>query len=184
MSDGDLGTEPTRGEVGLPVFLSGALRGLVALVVFAMMALIFVDVFMRYLFSAPIPGGFEIVQFMLALLIFTALPLVTWAEGHIVVSIFEKFFVGKRGVVQKVGVLIVSIASLLLIAFLMWRQALSLHASQQITGFLEWPIFPIAYVMCALTLIAVGIQVAMLVHYLRYKVGRGAGNRTDEGARR
>lgn len=171
MSDLELAKDPTRGEVAIPAFLSRTLRALVALVVFAMMALIFVDVFMRYLFSAPIPGGFEIIQFMLAFLIFTALPLVTWADGHIVVSIFEKFFVGRRGVIQRIGVLIVSIASLLLIAFLMLRQAQSLHASRQVTGFLEWRIFPIAYVMCALSLIAVGIQAAMLWHYLRRGVG-------------
>lgn len=175
MSEGELGSEPTRGEVDLPVFVSAALRGLIALDVFAMMALIFVDVFLRYLFSAPIPGGFEIVQFMLAILIFTSLPLVTWAEGHIVVSIFEKFFVGRRGVIQKIGVTIVSIASLLLIAFLMWRQAESLQSSQQVTGFLEWRIFPIAYFMCALSLIAVAIQVIMLWHFLRHRPGGDAG---------
>lgn len=175
MSETDLGTEPTRGEVELPRALSGALRALIALDLFAMMALIFVDVFLRYLFSAPIPGGFEIVQFMLAILIFTSLPLVTWAEGHIVVSIFEKFFVGRRGLIQKVGVSVVSIAALLLIAFLMWRQAESLQSSQQVTGFLEWRIFPIAFFMCALSLIAVGIQFAMVWHFLRHRAGGDAG---------
>ncbi len=171
MSEAELVKDPTRGEVEIPAFLSRSLRALIALVVFAMMALIFVDVFMRYLFSAPIPGGFEIIQFMLAFLIFTSLPMVTWAEGHIVVSIFDKFFVGRRGVIQRICVMVVSIASLLLIAFLMWRQALSLHASRQVTGFLEWRIFPIAYVMCGLSLVAVGIQVAILWHYLRRGVG-------------
>lgn len=167
MSEIDFETETTAGNVALPAFLTKALRGLIAVVVFAMMALIFVDVFLRYLFSAPIPGGFEVVQFMLAILIFMALPLVTWAEGHIVVSIFEGFFVGRRGVVQRLFVMLASIGSLLLIAYLMWRQAESLHASRQVTGFLEWRIFPVAYVMCGLTLIAVCIQVAMLWHFLR-----------------
>lgn len=176
MSETELGTEPTRGEVDLPVFLSGALRGLIALDVFAMMALIFVDVFLRYLFSAPIPGGFEIIRFMLAILIFTALPLVTWAEGHIVVSVFDKFFVGRRGLIQKIGVSIVSIATLLLIAYLMWRQAESLQSSQQITGFLEWRIFPIAFFMCALSLIAVVIQLTMLWHFVRRRSGGNAGS--------
>ncbi len=177
MSETELGTEPTRGEIELPAFLTRLLRGLIAVVVFAMMAQIFVDVFLRYLFSAPIPGGFEIVQFMLAILIFTALPLVTWAEGHIVVSVFEGFFVGRVGTVQKIGVAVVSIASLLLIAYLMWRQADSLQASRQVTGFLEWRIFPVAYFMCALSLIAVAVQVAMLWHFLRHGLGGDAGAR-------
>jgi TRAP-type C4-dicarboxylate transport system permease small subunit len=161
-----------RGALPLPAFLTGTLKLLLALVVFAMMALIFVDVFLRYVFSAPIPGGFEIVKFMLAFMIFTALPLVTWSEGHIVVSLFDSFFTGRRGFVQRVAVMLVSAACLLLIAFLMWHQADSLRNSEQVTGFLEWPIYPIAYVMCAFSVIAVGVQIAMLWHFLRYGSGR------------
>ena len=162
-----------RGTVPIPRFLSKSLRGLIAVDVFAMMALIFVDVFLRYVFSAPIPGGAEIIQFMLAVMIFTALPLVTWAEGQIDVSLFEGYFTGRRGAVQRVCVMTFSAACLVLIAYLMWHQAYSLQASNQVTGYLEWRIYRIAYAMCAFAVIAVGIQLAMLRHCLRHGASTG-----------
>jgi len=174
MSEEDLGIDSTYGK-DMPPLLSKALRGLIAFVVFAMMTLTFVDVFFRYLFSAPIPGGFEIIQFLLAILIFTALPLVTSDEGHIVVSVFERFFTGRRGVVQRFAVQITCIGALILIAFLMWRQADTLQSSKQITGFLEWPIYPVAYVMCALSLIAAGLQIAMLWRLAKWQPDAGDG---------
>ena len=164
-----------RGDVPIPRFLSKTLRGLVAVDVFGMMALIFVDVFLRYLFDAPIPGGAEIIQFMLATMIFTALPLVTWAEGQIVVSLFEGYFTGRRGAIQRVCVMSVSAACLVLIAYLMWHQAHSLRISNQVTGYLEWRIYRIAYVMFALALVAAGIQLTILWHCLRGGGSRAGG---------
>ena len=109
-----------------------------ALVIFCMMALTTVDVTARYVFSAPVPGGFEIMQFMMALAIFTALPLVTWNEGHIVVSIFESFYRGRVKYAQRLLVLLVSALAIAVICWRMWKQGDVLADGDQITGFLEW----------------------------------------------
>ena len=135
-------------------------------VLFAMMALVTVDVFGRYVFNTPVKGGFEIVQFMLAIVIFVSLPLITWENSHITVSIFEGFFQRRFTQIQQMFVLLVSAFSLALITWRMWAQGNDLVDGKQITGFLEWPIAPIAYFMSVLTgfaLITVLILILMAI---------------------
>lgn len=62
-----------------------------ALVLFAMMALTFANVFMRYLFRAPISGALEILSYMMGLLVFLCLPLVTARSEHVRISVFDRF---------------------------------------------------------------------------------------------
>ena len=57
------------------------LKVMVALFLFAMAALTFVDVIGRYVFSAPVPGTFESVGLLLGLVTFAALPLIKF-ETH------------------------------------------------------------------------------------------------------
>ena len=61
-----------------------------AVLLFLMMALTFVDVLGRYLFNAPIYGSAEMIQFLLALTIFSALGIVNADDSHIVVEVFEE----------------------------------------------------------------------------------------------
>ena len=158
------GTIPVTGRL---TWLDRALLIIVASVMFAMMALTFVDVFARYLFAAPIPGAFEIIQFMMALVIFCALPVVTRKETHITVGLFEAFMVGRIGWVRRLGVLTFSALVVLLLAYQMWRQGDQLREGQHITGFLEVPIAPIAYTMSVLSWITLVVLAAMIWRHLR-----------------
>lgn len=155
------------GTVPLPPALLAGLRLLIAAVAFAMMALIFVDVFMRYAFNAPLPGAFEVEQFMLAILVFLSLPIVVWADENISVALFTSWFRGRAAHALKAGVMLVNIAGLCLLGALIWRQFGSLQRSQQVTGYLEWPIYPLTLVMVVLVVLAVVIQCAMLWYHLR-----------------
>ena len=69
-------------------WMRNALTALVSIVMFAMMMLTTADVVGRA-FGKPIKGSFEIVTFMLAILIFCALPLISWDEKHIKVNLFD-----------------------------------------------------------------------------------------------
>ena len=131
-----------------------ALALLMASVLFAMMALVTTDVFGRYLFNTPVKGGFEIIQFLLAIVISCALPLITWDNSHITVSIFEEYFERHFTRVQQLFVLIFSTATLAMVTWRMWEQGNVLLDGKQVTGFLEWPIAPIAYFMSLLSGIA------------------------------
>ncbi|MCC5811099.1 MAG: TRAP transporter small permease [Ectothiorhodospiraceae bacterium] len=68
------------------------LEGLAGLVLFALMLLTTADVLGRFLFNTPITGTVELTQLMLAALVFLALPVVCWREGHITVDLLDTFF--------------------------------------------------------------------------------------------
>lgn len=164
MSDGQSDKSGTGGGTALIVTrLNRVLALVMALVLFGLMALITSDVFGRYVFNTPIKGGFEIAQFMLGILIFLSLPLITWDNGHVTVSIFEGYFKRHFTYAQRIFVLLVSTASLAVITWRMWLQGVALQEGQQITGFLEMPIAPVAYTMSGLAAISLVLMVALLV---------------------
>ena len=104
---------------GLPALLVRRLLGwMVALVLAFMMALTVVDVTGRFVFNRPIPGSFEVMEFCLAIVVFSALPLVTWDRRHITVSLFDSLF---RGSGDRLRQGVIQLASLLGIGIVCWR---------------------------------------------------------------
>lgn len=155
------------GALPLPPVLTTALNAMIALVAFAMMTLVAVDVGFRYLLSSPLAGAFEIQQLLLALLVFLSLPVVVWADENISVALFMGLFRGSALKVLKAAVMLASIAALALLGFIILRQYRSLQISQQATGYLEIPIYPLTAVMIAMITVSVLIQLAILWHHLR-----------------
>jgi TRAP-type C4-dicarboxylate transport system permease small subunit len=134
-----------------------ALTGLVCVVMFAMMMVIVVDVAGRALFRLPVKGSDELVAFLLALLIFSALPLVTWDREHITVMLFDRWI---RGGVARVLNALLSATSTLVVAFIayrMWIQADLMREGQHLTGALQWPIAPVVYISSVLSGFAAAI---------------------------
>lgn len=127
-----------------------ALTALVSIVMFSMMMLTTADVAGR-VFGKPIKGSFEIVTFMLAILIFCALPLISWDEKHIKVNLFDHWI--PAPILRALHVLWAIIMTVVMagIAYRMWIQGNLMAQGQHVTGFLEWPIAPIVYVMCVLS---------------------------------
>lgn len=62
----------------------------------AMVALTFADVIGRRLFGNPIFGAHDLTEHLMALLVFTGLPLVTLAAFHLKVDLFDKFLLQPR----------------------------------------------------------------------------------------
>jgi TRAP-type C4-dicarboxylate transport system permease small subunit len=143
--------------------LETALKALLCATVFLMMAITAIDVVLRYLLSAPMRGAFEIVTLLLAMSVFLALPLVTRAEEHISVDLLKPLLRGAVGRVQRVAVLAVSAAIFVVIAAQIWRHAGLMSAAGQITGFLEWPLAPLAYAIAALCGLTVVIYLALII---------------------
>ena len=69
--------------------LDRLLLGVAAFVMFMMMALTFTDVLGRYLLRSPLPGAFEMIQFLMPFVIFTVLPVITKEDGHITVTVLD-----------------------------------------------------------------------------------------------
>ncbi len=111
--------------------------------------LTFADVFARYLFARPIRGSVEIIQYAMALVIFTALPIVTRHRGHVTVSLVDRFLKGGAQRVQRIVCDALSLLALALVTWRLWEQAASDSAGQTKTIVLGLPQAPLAYVMCA-----------------------------------
>jgi len=79
------------GEARWMVWLERAVGILPAVILMAMMALTFVNVFMRYLFRQPISGAFELMSYMLGLMVFLSLILVAARSEHVRISVLDGF---------------------------------------------------------------------------------------------
>ena len=111
-----------------------------AVLLFTMMALTFIDVLGRYLFNAPIYGSAEMIQFLLALTIFSALGIVNADDSHIVVEVFEERI--KKFIPNLHGYLIQGF-SVLAMAFISWQLYIFAEDSYHLgsmTTVLEWPL--------------------------------------------
>ncbi len=142
------------------------LKFIMAIVMFAMMTVTTVDVTGRYLFNAPIPGGFEIVQYLMAFVVFAALPLTTASNSHLSVSLLENRLTGTPLRIHRVYTIGISAIALLVIAFRIAAQGTLLSESKQVSGYLSIPLAPIAWAMTFFAFVAVAIVLIMLVRAL------------------
>ena len=62
----------------------------------SMVALTFTDVIGRRLFGHPVFGAHDLTEHLMALLVFTGLPLLTLAAMHLKVDLFDKFLLQPR----------------------------------------------------------------------------------------
>ncbi len=120
-----------------------------AFLLFAMMVLTFVDVTGRYVFSAPLPGGFETIELMMGMLVFAALPLVTADEQHVTVSLFDGFFVGLRRRLQQVCIALISAGFVGAMSWRLWAISERLAGYGDYTPQFHIPIAPVGYLMAA-----------------------------------
>jgi len=137
-----------------------ALAAIAGSLLFAMMTLTFADVVMRYFFNAPIKGGFEVTEMMMAVLIFAGLPLVSRKKEHVTIDAFDRFFPAAVRRVLHGVIELVCAATLLGMAWLLYRKAGSFADIGDVTQTLKFPIAPFIYLMAALTLATAGVHAA------------------------
>jgi TRAP-type transport system small permease protein len=130
------------------------LKAGLALSVFLIMGLTAVDVFARYLFSAPLDGAYEMVSILMALTIFLALPLVGRHNEHIGVDLAQGMLRGRFVRIHWAVMRFIEAAVIVVIATRLWVLADLMRHAGQVTGFLEWPLAPLAYVMSVLAVVA------------------------------
>ena len=129
-----------------------ALASIAGSLLFAMMLLTFIDVVLRYFFNAPISGGFEITEMMMAVLIFAGLPLVSRRHEHVTIDAFDGFFpAAMRRVMVRVNHFVCALA-LVGLAWLLQRKAGQFAEIGDVTQTLKFPIAPFVYLMAVLTL--------------------------------
>lgn len=157
---------------------------LVALVLFAMAAITFVDVVGRDAFSAPIPGTFETVGLLLGVVAVAAFPFVTLSNRHITVDLFDHFIRGGFRRVRDVVVMLAIAAMAGFMAERLWAAAVDEWQNDYVTeyfGISRAPLLILLAVLFAATAIAMLMRTGRA---LRGGVGRGGAPMADRDSDR
>lgn len=142
----------------------------VAVAVFGMAALTFVDVIGRYFFNAPIPGAFEIVGLILGIAMIGAFPLVTFQERHITVDLFDSFIRGGFRRVRQVTVRLGTAAMAGFMAERLYAAAIDEWTHDFVTENLEITRVPLLLVMAAICAFTAVGMIVITVRGLRRPV--------------
>jgi TRAP-type C4-dicarboxylate transport system permease small subunit len=149
-----------------------ALGYLAAAVLFALMLLTCADVAGRYFFNAPIWGGFEVTEMLLAALIFAGLPLVTLRNEHVTVDLFDAVLPAWLLRIQHVLACAIGFACTAFLAWRLWQRAATLYAAGETTAQLKIPLAWLCYGMAALmAMTAVALLVLGARHPRRHHAG-------------
>jgi len=122
-------------------------------ILFAMMALTFVDVVMRYLLNRPIRGGFELTELMLLVLIFAGLPLVSHADEHVTIDFIDRILSTRTVELLARAVNGVCAAVMFFLAWQVWLKAGKIGAYGDTTDVLRIAVSPFVYFMAAMILL-------------------------------
>ena len=159
---------PAGDRIGL--WLDRLLGGVAAAILLLLMALTFVDVVGRYLFSAPVPGGYELTQLLMAILIFCALPVISWRETHVTIDLLDFLATGRAAEIRQVIVNAVSAAAIALVGWRTWIYAGELADYGDVTEYLHIPQAPIVYFISLFSFLTV---LLLLGNVVRYATGHG-----------
>jgi len=147
----------TRWELGL----DKALGFLAAVVLMLLMIITFIDVLGRYLFSAPLPGAFELTEIMMAMLIFAGLPLVSRANQHVTVNLIVGILSPQTLHLQRLITQAIMAVVLAVMSWRMWIKAAEMLEQGDETSYLLLPIAPVAFfmtLMMAFSTLIIAIQ--------------------------
>lgn len=134
-----------------------------ATLLFLMMMLTFVDVIGRYVFTAPVFGAAEMIQFLLAMTIFGGLSLVNAHDDHISVELFEPALDRWIPRTRRILVQVFSVIVMTIIAWELTQFAIEAHRLGQITVVLEWPLVIVAGAVAALSVVSLLAQLLGLM---------------------
>ena len=148
-----------------------ALQLFTALILFALVVITVLDVIGRYFLNAPLAGAFELTKLLMGLLVFSALPLVTAHERHIVVGMFEPILAAnaRRRAVQQSTVNAIAIVIMGFMAWQMWRYAFDQAGSGLTTPSLLLPMEPFIFYMAAMAVATTLVFVALLIAHVTFQ---------------
>ena len=147
------------GIFSLPIMI---LTGLTSFFMLSIMTLTLIDVSGRYIFNNPVRGGVELIEFLLGLLIFSALPLVSVKKAHITVQLFDNFM---APILKKYRGVLISLVSATMIAFIterMFSTGFEAYEAEDISMHLDLPMAPILFALTVLSAISFVVQIYMV----------------------
>ncbi|AMG04460.1 TRAP transporter small permease [Vibrio cholerae] len=123
------------------------LGSLAALSLFLMMVVTFIDVMSRNILNAPILGATEMIEVLLAIMVFMAFPLVSWQEENICVDLLDNYFPNKWIGLRQIIINLICACSLILVAITNWKLAERSLEYEEVTEILELPLGYVTYLI-------------------------------------
>lgn len=151
----------------LGIWAGWVLGTIVAADLGAMMVLTFLDVSGRKLFTHPIYGAYEVTEFMMGIMIFCALPLVTAREGNVVIDIMDHFVPRGAMRAQRIVVSLISSAVLAVMGWRLWILSISHLHTNEVTMTLHIPHGPFTRIFSVMAVLAAIAAFAVALDYLR-----------------
>lgn len=162
--------DDTGGSAGLPsgtgstAQLRKSLEYLTALALCLLILVTIIDVFGRYVLNSPLPGAFEYVRALMAIVTFAALPLVSGRNEHLRAGILDHMISPRVNALREPLVQLVSAVVLAVITWRLWAESQSKWLSKGILSGIDLPLWiPITFmtVMCAAaTIVTLSLTVA------------------------
>ena len=110
-----------------------------------LMGVTVLDVFLRYVFNAPLASAWEFTEFSMALIVFLGIAYCGLTGGHIAVDVFEKWL--NRPSLRFLPTLIAFVGAALF-ALIAYRATLETIATiDQVSNMLRWPHYPFRFVV-------------------------------------
>ena len=150
-----------------------------AAIILFMMLLTTVDVVLRYAFNSPLPGVYELQEFMLVGVVFLALAYIQSSNGHIYVDLLTNRL-SERG--QAVTKIFSHAVSLLIFGLITWQGGLrawtALITGQSREGLISYPLWPAKWVLTiggGFFCLRLAMDIAMDIHRLRSPLSGSTG---------
>ena len=131
-----------------------------AMALFSIMWLTLFDVTGRKFLNHSVPGGLELTEMLMVIVIFGALPLVSWRGEHVVFDSLDHLIPPWIKDIQNRLIELICAATFAGLAWLLMQRALRFAEYGDTTVYLQFSIAPVAWLMAGLLLITA------LVHLL------------------
>jgi TRAP-type C4-dicarboxylate transport system permease small subunit len=131
-----------------------------AMALFTIMWLTLVDVIGRRFFDHSVPGGLELTEILMVVVIFGAMPLVSWRNEHVVFDSLDSYLPEWVRDIQARVVHLICVGTFGFLAYLMTTRADRLAEYGDTTVYLQLSIAPVAWMMVAM------LAITALVHLL------------------
>lgn len=151
-------------EEGIVAWIAFILEAISVVVLFSLMLMTCLDVGGRYLFNNSIDGSIELTRTGLALMVFAAMPVITWRGAHIVVDLIDGFLSHKTiKYLTLFSALLIS-SSLYFVAFRIFELAERSLRRGVVTEYLEMPEGYIVYYIAIMSWVTAATMITYGVH--------------------
>lgn len=120
------------------------MAGFSGLVLVGVMILVALDVALRYMFASPLFGAFEVVEFVLVIIVMLAIPYCTATDGQIRVDVLDPHLGPKGKLLSQVATSLVSLTVLIFLCYrtvLKAMDAFKYGDATPILGLPKWPLY-------------------------------------------